>query len=127
MRYVDIFESIYTYEDLTTFELSEALGDWKVMQSNAYRKGLKKHQNDRRVMSSLQDLLTFIQDYNSPPPVSSYPHQFNVHTIRFGTQYNMPLWSHLKGQTLGLLFDVEPGVIKLYGLGTHKEAGVSKT
>jgi len=128
MRYKDLIEeNTYTYEELTTFVLSESSGNWTVVQSSAYRKGLKKHQNDKRVMLSLQELLTFIQSNDSPPPVKAYPHQFNVHTIRFGTNYDMPLWSHLKGQTIGLLFDVEPGVVKLYGIGTHKEVGVSKT
>lgn len=127
MRYIELIEDVYTYQDLTNFVFTESLGDWNVMQSSAYRKGLKKHQNDKRVMSALHDLLTFIQSQDTSPPVAAYPHQFNVHTIRFGTQYTMPLWAHLKGQTIGLLFDVEPGTIKLYGLGTHKEAGVSKT
>ncbi len=127
MRYIEFNETEYTYEELTTFVFTESVGNWNVMQTNAYRKGLRKHQTDKRVMSALHELLSFIQEQDTPPPVISYPPQFNVHTIRFGTQYDMPLWSHLKGQIIGLLFDVEPGIIKLYGLGTHKEAGVSKS
>lgn len=127
MKYIELIEETYSYKDLTTFVLTEAMGDWNVKQTSAYRKGLKKHQNDKRVMAALQEILTFIQSQESPPPVASYPHQYNVHIIRFGTPFGAPLWAHLKGQTIGLLFDVEQGNVMLYGLGTHKEAGVTKS
>jgi mRNA-degrading endonuclease YafQ of YafQ-DinJ toxin-antitoxin module len=122
MRYRD-FSVQYTFEELTTFELLEALEDWQVVQSSAFKKGLKKHSKDARVLEAFNSLLNFIKNYDRVPAIRDYPPEFYVHQIKQDKRFPNTLWAHLKGQKIGLLFSVDPGVISLIHLGTHQEVG----
>jgi mRNA-degrading endonuclease YafQ of YafQ-DinJ toxin-antitoxin module len=113
----------YTFEELTTFSITESAGDWQVSQSSAFKKGLKKYSKDSRVMEAFNELMNFIKDHPAVPPVREYPAQLNVHQITKHDRFSGTMWAHLKGQKIGILFSVDPGVIKLIHLGTHQELG----
>ena len=115
----------YTFEELTTFSLVESEGDWQVSQSSAFKKGFKKYSKDGRVMEGFNDIMNFIKDHNSVPPIRDYPPQYNVHQIKQDKRFANTLWAHLKGQKIGLLFSVDLGIIKLIHMGTHQELGWS--
>jgi hypothetical protein len=121
-----IFEIIETNSvaDYTTFVLVEQKGNWTVSQTNAYRKGLKKYKNNVKVISSLEKLLDFIQQHDGVPPLDSYPPEMNIHFLKVHPNYERPLWGHLQGRKIGIVFDVKLGEINLLCIGTHPDCNV---
>jgi len=119
----------YSSHELFEFDLMEDTGGWNVMQSTAFKKGFKKHRNDQRVMASLQQLLEFIKNHPREPQISTYPIEFNVHPIKQDKRFAGSLWSHIKGQKIGLLFKIDTtgssNKLYLIHLGTHQEIGWS--
>jgi len=119
----EIFNN-YTLNDWTTVELLEQSSNWMTTQTTAYKKGLKIYSRNAAIMNNLSELLNFIKQHNSPPATDSYPPKFNVHMIPHHKYYSRELWAHLRGQNIGLLFSVEPGVINLRCIGTHDGCGI---
>jgi len=118
----------YSQQELSEFTLMEAAGDWQVQQSTAFKKGFKKHRNDKRTMQAFKDVMEFVQSYDRIPPLADYPIEFNAHPIKKDAKFIGTTWVHLKGQKLGLLFKVQvgnPNTIQLIHLGTHQEIGWS--
>jgi mRNA-degrading endonuclease YafQ of YafQ-DinJ toxin-antitoxin module len=118
----------YSQQELSEFTLMEAAGDWQVQQSTAFKKGFKKHRNDKRTIQAFKDVMEFVQSYDRIPPMADYPIEFNAHPIKKDAKFAGTTWVHLKGQKLGLLFKVQvgkPNTIQLIHLGTHQEIGWS--
>jgi mRNA-degrading endonuclease YafQ of YafQ-DinJ toxin-antitoxin module len=118
----------YSQQELSEFTLMEAAGDWQVQQSTAFKKGFKKHKNDKRTIQAFKDVMEFVQSYDRVPPMADYPIEFNAHPIKKDAKFVGTTWVHLKGQKLGLLFKVQvgkPNTIQLIHLGTHQEIGWS--
>lgn len=122
----DVIE-IYEDVELFTFDFMEnSQNGWEFLASSAFKKGLKKHRNDKRVMKAFKELTDFVIQHNERPNIRDYPQEFNVHAIKHDPKFAGTLWSHLKGQVIGLLFSVENDkTIKLIHLGTHQEIGWS--
>ena len=114
----------YSIEDFTTVALTEAVGDWTITHSTAYKRGYKKHSKDSRVVNSMNALIDFITSHEGVPPVRSYPIEFNVHMLRQNDWKPNALWAHIKGQQVGVGFYVTPGLIELFCLGSHRECNV---
>ena len=114
----------YTVNEWTTVTLVESDGEWSTTQTTAYKKGLKIYSKNAAVMNSLIELLNFIKQHRMPPAIDSYPPKFNVHMIPKHKYYSRELWAHLRGQSIGLMFSVEPGVINLRCIGTHDDCGI---
>ena len=125
MKIFEIIES-YSLEDYTTFVLTEQKGSWTVSQTSAYKRAFKKYSREARVIVPLEKLLAFIEQYDRPPPVSEYPPEHNVHMLQYHSVYDRPLWAHLMGSRIGLIFKVLPGEIQLLCLGTHDDCKVGK-
>ena len=116
--------NIYSVKDFTTVALTESVGDWTITQSTAYRRAYKKYSKDARTMTALQKLMNFITTHDATPPIRSYPPEFNVHMLRVNDWKPNALWAHLKGSQIGLGFNVEPGLIELFCIGTHQDCNV---
>jgi hypothetical protein len=121
-----IFEIInYLNEsDYTTVVVTEQNGNWTISQTSAYKKGLKKYKNNPKIMQALEKLLDFIQQHDGVPSLDSYPPEMNIHFLRFHPVFDRPLWGHLLGSKVGIVFTIEPGEIKLQCLGTHPDCRV---
>jgi len=124
MQIREILDLIDGLCDDQIFELNENadVGDWTVLESRAYTKGLKKYQNDQKVMENLKRLLDFIAQHDSPPEIRSYPPDLNVHVIKVAKTFKNGLWGHLKGQNVGVAFSLEGDTktLKLINIGGHK-------
>ena len=125
MKIFEITE-INTLADYTTLVLTEQRGDWQVSQTAAYKRAFKKYSKEPRVIKPLEKLLSFIELYDHPPAVAEYPPEHNVHMLQYHTVYERPLWAHLMGAKIGLIFKVLPGEIQLMCLGTHNDCKVGK-
>lgn len=123
MKIFEVVEYI-TEEDYTNFVFFEQNGNWTISQTNAYKKGLKKYKNNVNVMNALQRLLDFIQQHDAVPSLDSYPSEMNIHFLKVHPNYNRPLWGHLQGRKIGIVFDVKPGEINLLCIGTHPDCNV---
>lgn len=118
-------------QDFLLCESITAKNGWSIEQTNAFKKGLKRYEKDARVMSALTELTDFVMEQNSVPNVRSYPPSLYVHQIKHTHgrakaigQENAMLWSHLKGQKIGVLFSVYPGKrLSMFMIGTHQEFG----
>lgn len=125
MKIFEIIET-NTLADYTTFVLTEQKGSWTVSQTSAYKRAFKKYSKESRVIQPLQRLLSFIEQYDQQPPIREYPPEFNVHMLQYHSLYERPLWAHLMGSRIGLVFKVLPGEIQLLCLGTHDDCKVGK-
>jgi hypothetical protein len=123
MKIFEVVEYI-TESDYTTIALREQDGNWIITQTNAYKKGLKKYKNNTKVMNSLKKLLDFIKQHDNVPPINTYPPEMNIHFLKIHPNYERPLWGHLQGTRIGLVFDVQPGEINLLCIGTHPDCNV---
>jgi hypothetical protein len=129
----EILNEIYSYKDLTTVILVEenVNDNWDFQFTTAYKKGYNKHSNDYRVMENLNKLINHIKSFDKIPPITSYPPEYNVHLIKKDKRFSGSLWGHLKGQKIGILFDISQDpktkklILKLIHLGTHQEIGWS--
>lgn len=132
----------YSYEDLNTFTviLTEAESDWEIQISTAYKKGFKRHENDRSVINPLYRLKDFILSHETIPKFDTYPSELNVHKLTgpFKGYYD----AHLKGQKIIVVFGLIAGeknlkadpknpatkwksknILRLVHVGTHQELG----
>jgi mRNA-degrading endonuclease YafQ of YafQ-DinJ toxin-antitoxin module len=133
MIIAEILKEYYSYDELTQVILTETnvTDNWDFQFTTAYKKGYKKHSNDKRVMNNLDILINHIKSFDKIPPITSYPAEYNVHQIKEDKRFSGMLWGHLKGQKIGLLFDImqDPKTkkltLKLVHLGTHQEIGWS--
>lgn len=125
MQIREILDLIDELFDDQIFEIMEdaEVGNWKVLASKAYNKGLKKYQNDQKVMENLDRLLKFISEHDTPPPINSYPPDLNIHVIKVAKTFKNALWGHLKGQNVGIAFslDNDSKELKLINMGGHKK------
>lgn len=129
----EILNEVYSYDELRTIVVveSDSSGKWDFQFTTAYKKGYKKHSNDKRVMENLDRLLKHITSYDRIPPIESYPPEYNVHPIKKDKRFTGSLWAHIKGQKIGLLFyvrinpETQKPTIELVHLGTHQEIGWS--
>jgi len=119
------FVSYFDFFIIEDAILHEASG-WTIQRTKAYKKGEKKYRNDKRVIAGVKAIVKFVTSQSQQPRITDYPPEFNVHAIsvdkRFGEGV---LWSHLKGQKIGLLFkpDYENDTITMIHLGTHQDLG----
>jgi mRNA-degrading endonuclease YafQ of YafQ-DinJ toxin-antitoxin module len=116
--------SIELVESINEFGIVEAV-EWKIVKSSAFKKGDKKHRNNKRYTTSFDTLMGFIQSQTQAP--QSYPTEFNVHPIGKHKVYPKGILdAHLVGQQIVLLFDVDytSNIIKLYNTGSHREVGI---
>lgn len=133
----------YSREELNTFTvmLYEGVDDWEIQISTAYKKGLKKHQNDKAVMAPLTTLLDFIvKQHDGIPKFNTYPIELNVHPLT--GPHKGDYGAHLKGQKIIAVFELVPGVknpaanpknpatkwkskniLRFKHVGTHQELG----
>jgi mRNA-degrading endonuclease YafQ of YafQ-DinJ toxin-antitoxin module len=127
---MSIVQSLLEYHSTDPFEIIEwsLLEDsqWSVGETKAYRKGMNKYQNDKRVMTALRGLIQFVVSQSRQPRISDYPPELYVHAV--GPDRRLPkgtLWCHLRGQKIGLAFQVnyEEKMLELLGLGTHEDMG----
>ncbi len=126
-------ESEYLYEDFFIYHMNEAdpLAKWQTRQSTNYKKGLRRYRNDSVVTKAIKEIVAFIESHDKIPQISTYPPQYNVHLIKRDKRFSAgTLWTHLKGQKIGMLFKIEhgpegetPGLISLIHLGTHQQLG----
>lgn len=124
MQIREILDLIDDLFDDQIFEIMEDadVGNWKVLASNAYKKGLKKYEKDQKVRENLDRLLKFIGEHDTPPQLESYPPDLNIHFIRRAKTFNNGLWGHLKGQNIGIAFSLDNNSkeLKLINLGSHR-------
>lgn len=118
----------YTTEELTAFTLTEAAEDWVISQSNAFKKGLKKYKNDKRVMDSFKDVMNIIKSHDAKPRLEDFPPEYNAHAINVARKDLQGTTSvHLKGQKIIMLFRMEnaepKNIIELIHMGTHQDVG----
>ena len=124
MQIHELISEQYTLEELTISELFEAAEHWNITNTSAFKKGYKKHRNDKRAMSAFDALMQFIKSHDKVPAVSSYPIEHNVHILaRTRRGFEGVLTAHIKGQQVALLFNVTPGNINLIHFGSHKAIG----
>lgn len=123
-RRMKLFEiQIYTTDELHTYEVTESVGDWKVLQSTAFKKGLKKYRHDKTVMNAFKELTDYIFSHHGVPPVRGYPPHLNIHQIKRDKRFYGALWGHLKGQSIGVMFYIKSGELRLVHMGTHSQLG----
>lgn len=121
MKILDLF----SYTSFGPLLLLESEDRWSVYQTNSYKKDFKGYNHDKVIVKALADLLEFIKKNDKVPQIKDYPIQFNVHPV-FAKRMKFDedaLWAHLKGQKIGLLFQVKPGEIRLLFMGTHQKLG----
>ncbi|MCK4518266.1 hypothetical protein KAT92_05815 [Candidatus Babeliales bacterium] len=114
----------YSHADLTTFTLLEDAGNWRVVQSSAFKKGMKKHRNNKVVVAAFKEIMNFIKSHDGVPPVRSYPPHLNVHHIKRHATHAGSMWAHLQGQKIGLMFYVDPNEVKLIHIGSHQQVNL---
>lgn len=125
----------YSLDELFTFEnsITEDMENlqplktekWDVDYSNAFKKGVKKHINNPRVIEELKQLEQFIISQDKKPSHEIYPPQFNVHIIKRDPKFAGSYSAHLMGKKIITLFYVEngnPSSLRWIFLGTHQEA-----
>ena len=125
----------YSLKDLTTFSLTESVENavpfetehWKVDYSNAYKKGLKKHKNNKKVMDALKGLENFIVSNPEKPRLDSFPPELNAHPIVNDKVFAGATSVHLLGSKIIALFRLEDAgkdgkkMLKFIHVGTHQE------
>lgn len=87
-----------------------------IKQTSAYKRGYKKHKNDKRVMGPLKELLKHLI-YNK-----DVPNEFNDHMLSNGELKGLRT-AHIKGQQVVILYQLTDDSLKLLGLGSHHEIG----
>lgn len=128
MRLEEIIQENYPESGFFDFTpiLNEDESGWTVYQSSNFKKGWKKHKNDKRVSSALYDLIDQLKNGTHPKDL---PPQYNAHRLKKVDPNWSGYWdAHLKGQKIILIFDWDPDnkTIKLAHLGTHQEAKITK-
>jgi len=84
-----------------------------IVRQSQFKKGFKKHRNDKVVMDSLKDMLDHIK-FNRIPPAEYNAHQLKARMKGY--------WdAHLKGSQVLLLYQILDDKLVLAGLGSHKE------
>ena len=115
----------YSAADYETIELFESAEHWRMTNTRAFKKGWKKYKNELRVVDSLNHLMGFIKKHKQIPAMKDYPPEYNVHILkRMKSGLQGTYWAHLKGQNIGLLFDIEHGELHLIHIGTHQTIGL---
>lgn len=97
---------------------------WTVDLNRKFKQNFKTYARDAAVVESLVKLHKFVetQDTTRKPSSHSFPPELYVHNIVRGKQSGQ-LWSHLKGQKIGLMFETEVGKLILNDIGTHQDFG----
>lgn len=125
----------YSLDDLFAFEntITEDMENlqplktekWDADYSNAFKKGIKKHSNNPRVIEELKQLEQFIIAQDKKPSHDVYPPQFNVHIIKRDPKFAGSYSAHIMGKKIITLFYVEngkPNTLRWIFVGTHQEA-----
>ena len=123
MKIFEIVDYI-TESDYNSVVIVEQQDNWTVTQTSAYKKGLKKYKKNPKVMKALEKLLNFIEQHDDVPNLDSYPPEMNIHFLKQHPNYERPLWGHLLGTKIGIVFSVYPGELHLQCLGTHPDCRV---
>lgn len=100
----------------------DGVNGWSLVPERKFKQNFKKYANDKIVTTSLIQLIEFIGSQKRKPSSHSYPPDLYVHKIVKGKNAGVT-WSHLKGQKIGLIFDVTDNEIKLKNIGTHQDFG----
>lgn len=100
----------------------KGINGWLVTNERKFRQNFRKYATDKTVTSSLLKLIKYIGSQDKKPSSHSYPPDLYVHKIVQGKHAGVT-WSHLKGQKIGLIFDVEDKKIILKNIGTHQDFG----
>jgi len=87
-----------------------------IVRQSQFKKGFKKHRNDKKVMGALKDMLDHIK-FNRVPPAEYNAHQL---TARMKGYWD----AHLKGSQVLLLYQIFDDKLVLSGLGSHKELNI---
>ena len=97
---------------------------WTVDLNRKFKQNFKTYARDATVVESLVKIHKFVesQDKAKKPSSHSFPPELYVHNIVKGKLAGQ-LWSHLKGQKIGLLFETEAGKLILNDIGTHQDFG----
>jgi mRNA-degrading endonuclease YafQ of YafQ-DinJ toxin-antitoxin module len=99
--------------------LMEARDGFIVKQGNKYKKGLKKHRHDKRLIKVIDEVMAGFA--KGELPSNKPPRKNKKTTDRGATEYEV----HMDGgnQVL-MLYTREENVITLTALGSHKEIGL---
>ena len=84
--------------------------------TSAYKKGLKKHKNDKRLAKALKDVLKAFTTG------TDIPAEYNPHMFTHGRMKGIRT-VHLVGQQIVMIYKIDGDVVTLLGLGSHKEVG----
>lgn len=97
---------------------------WNVTVDNKFKKNFRSYSRDTVVNNSLLKLIKFVTDHTASikPSSHDYPPELYVHNIVKGP-HSGKVWCHLKGQKIGLMFDVIAGNMTLIDIGTHQDFG----
>lgn len=96
---------------------------WNILLKPSFKKKFRKYNTDQKVTTPLLELIKFITKHNKKPSSHDYPSELYVHNIVKG-KHAGKIWSHLKGQKIGLMFQVRSDkTITLVDMGTHQDFG----
>lgn len=87
-----------------------------ITRNSKYKRGFKKHKNDKRVTESLKVLLKYLM-FNK-----EVPNEFNDHALSGGNLKGIRS-AHIKGQQVIILYRISDSKLDLLGLGSHTELG----
>lgn len=97
---------------------------WIVDPESKFRKNFKVYARDKQITTALLKLVSFVVSHpsNHKPSSHDYPVDLYAHNIVKGP-HNGKVWAHLKGQKIGLMFNVDAGTLSLIDIGTHQDFG----
>lgn len=120
----------YTFEHFFDFGVDSSLfendSQWTIRYSSNFKRGLKKHQNDKRVMQSVKEIMAHLQNGVHPMEL---PEQYNVHPIKSKANPWQGFYdAHVKGKKIILLFqwDKDDKRVDFAHIGTHQEAKLTR-
>lgn len=99
--------------------------NWDIDYSVAFKKGMKKHKKNPRVLNELKELEDWIISQDNKPKVDSFPVKYNAHLLKHDP-FSGATSSHIMGKKIIAIFyteNAEPrNKLRWIFIGTHQEA-----
>lgn len=124
IKEVFTFDNDIISEDVKNIKPFET-DNWDVDYSVAFKKGMKKHKKNPRVLSELKELEDWIIEQENKPKIDSLPAKYNAHLLKH-EPFSGATSTHIMGKKIIAIFyteNAEPkNKLRWIFVGTHQEA-----
>lgn len=124
------FNDIFTFDDNIIYEDVKNIKpfeneNWDIDYSVAFKKGMKKHKKNPRVLKELEELEKWIISNKKKPKIDSYPPKYNAHILKH-EPFSGAISTHIMGKKIIAIFYTEneepKNKLRWIFIGTHQEA-----